>query len=93
MTRNDSRSSNPPKNKDGKIVSNFTPSSSMFERTEIDRAERENKLSQLAEENSATSLRSGTWENLLEANFFIGENHYILINIISSLLLWLIRYT
>ena len=81
MTRNDSRSSNPPKNKDGKIVSNFTPSSSMFEslksidRTEIDRTERENKLRQLAEENSATSLRSRTWENLLEANFFIGENH------------------
>lgn len=81
MTRNDSRSSTPPKNKDGKIVSNFTPSSSMFESlksidiTEIDRTERENKLCQLAEENSATSLRSRTWENLLEANFFIGENH------------------
>ncbi len=86
MTRNDSRSSTPPKNKDGKIFSNFTPSSSMFEslksierteidRTEMDRTEREDKLRQLAEKNSATSLRSRTWENLLEANFFIGENH------------------
>jgi len=81
MTRNDSRSSSPPRNKDGKIASNLTSSSSMFEslesidRTEIDRTERENKLRQLAEKNSATSLRSRTWENLLEANFFIGENH------------------
>ena len=81
MTRNDSRPSTPPKNEDGKIVSNFTPSSSMFEplesidRTEIDRTERKNKLRKLAEEKSTTSLRSGTWENLLEANFFIGENH------------------
>jgi len=76
MTRNDSRSSTPPKNKDGKIVSNFTPSSSMLESLEpTDRTERENKLRQLAAENSATSLRSRTWENLLEANFFIGENH------------------
>ncbi len=80
---NDSRSSTPPKNKDGKIVSDFTPPSSMFEylksidrtETEIDRTEREDKLHQLAEKNSATTLRSRTWENLLEANFFIGENH------------------
>jgi len=76
MKGNYSRSSTPPKNKDGKIVSNFTPSSSMLESLEpTDRTERENKLRQLAAENSATSLRSRTWENLLEANFFIGENH------------------
>jgi uncharacterized iron-regulated protein len=37
--------------------------------------ERKSRLFELAEKNSKTIFRNRTWENLLDASFFIGENH------------------